>query len=1480
MAVAAGSRLGPYEIVERLGAGGMAEVYRAHDSRLGRDVAVKVVLTETAADEERLRQFEREARAIAALSHPAVTTVFDVGSHQGRPYIVLELLEGESLRQRLDRGPLSLREAVEAAIEVCGGLEAAHARGIVHCDLKPENLFLTVDGRVKILDFGIARLARTGRDPAATDTAPQLLMGTLAYLSPEQARGFVPDPRADLFALGAVLYEMLCGRRAFTAPSVADTIAAILHDDPPPARTAFGPVPAVLDRIVRRCLHKDPAERFHSAHDLALALEAVLDRPLPGSSRPDEHGERQPYPGLSAFTEADAPRFFGRESESATLWSRLKEGRLVALIGPSGAGKTSFVRAGVAASQLTGWAVIVCTPGRAPVQQLGQCLAPHLAGDPEALRQLVRFEDEDAAVALLQRWRRGYLATVVIVDQFEELFTLNPPDVQARFARLVGRAASEAGVRVVLSMRDDFLMRCHEHSALAPVFEGLMPLSPPAGEALRRALVEPARAEGYAFEEGLVEDMLADVQGERGALPLLAFTVALLWMERDRERRLLTRASYDAAGGVAGALARHAEETLERIGAGREAKVREVFRNLVTAEGTRAAVEREELLSVFEDRVAAGEALDELVDARLLTSYEVRGRDGERRDRVEIIHESLLRAWPRLVRWRAQDAEGALLRDQLKQAARLWDEKDRPADLLWSGTSYREYALWRERYRGSLTALEEDFARAMTDRAERQKRRRHAAVLGVIGALVLVLAVIGALLARTNQALEHSVLDEARARASKLVALGRVELGRDPTAAVAYARKSLEMADTIEARLLATEALWRGPTARVLPLPEELDCSRLAFSPDGRLMACSGFRQNVAVFPRDGSAPRVLGGHESLADARGVAFGAEGRDLLTWAPGDAAVRAWSTESWTSRDLPGEALWLRVVPAGRLVTIGPSGEGPRHVVRSFRIDGTGGERTVSWDPPPGLRFDQPGIRPLAASADARTLFFGRGASVFRRDLDGRGPDARLGGHASRVRDLLLDPGDRRLLSVDEEGEFRVLAPVDGALLSTLRGAPPQRFTLPSFDPAATRVAWAAPDGIHVWRLDDPPNAEPLHLPRGDVSDFGETKFTGDGRWLAAGSFGDAAFFPADLPYARVLRGHLEGPLAFTFAPDGRQLVSCAKDGARIWPLVPGAGAARRVELGGDYYCYGVAVDRRGETLVVVSPLMGVYSVPLAGGPFRKLLDFSRRRLAVSAVALDEESRRLAVASHYGDPREDMLLYVLDLERGTVETSPLREPGGRDPWAAGVRVLRFERDGSVLAAGEGGVRRWRPGRPLERILGGPGSYAVFDASRDGRTLAVLEGRFHLGSSTLSEARITLLDLATGARRPITTHGNTLLRMIATDAQGRVIVTGDAQGTVRVGLASGEPPHLLLGHERPVRALAVSPDGRWVVSAAGSDIRLWPMPDLSRPPFHTLPLDALLGRLRELTNLEVVEDPASPTGYRTEIGPFPGWKEVPSW
>ncbi len=484
MSLDSGSRLGPYEVLGLLGAGGMGEVYRAHDPRLGRDVALKVILTEGEPSAERLKRFEDEARAVARLSHPNVLSVFDVGAHDGRPYVVFELLEGETLRQRLRTGPLPLRPAVETAMQACRGLQAAHARGILHRDLKPENLFLTSDGFVKILDFGLAKLTRgDGAEAGAgrTQTVAGVVMGTPGYLSPEQARGGEADARSDLFALGAILYEALSGRRAFSGATAAETISAILHEDPPPVRTASGPLPGPVERVVRRCLAKEPGDRFHSAHDLAFALEAVLDRPAAAALVGDDGGTTSPYPGLGSFTEADADRFFGREGEVEALWQRIRARRLLAVIGPSGAGKTSFVRAGVVASRPSGWAAVVTTPGTSPLLMLGQALAPELQGDVEALRRLVRFEDPGEAFETLVRWRKAHAEALLVVDQFEELFTLCPPEAQSRFAALLGRLAGEAGVHVLLSMRDDFLMRCHEHEALAPVFAELTPLGPLGG---------------------------------------------------------------------------------------------------------------------------------------------------------------------------------------------------------------------------------------------------------------------------------------------------------------------------------------------------------------------------------------------------------------------------------------------------------------------------------------------------------------------------------------------------------------------------------------------------------------------------------------------------------------------------------------------------------------------------------------------------------------------------------------------------------------------------------------------------------------------------------------------------------------------------------------------------------------------------------------------------------------------------------------
>jgi len=277
-----GARFGPYEIVSPIAAGGMGEVYRGRDTRLERDVALKILPRGVATDPERVRRFQLEARAAGVLNHPNVTALYDVGTHDGAPYVVSELLEGQTLRQRIEEGPIPSRKAFEYGVQIAHGLAAAHEKGIVHRDLKPENVFITRDGRVKILDFGLAKLTELDAEPpapgeAATQgrSAPGIVLGTAAYMSPEQVRGKPADARSDIFAFGAILYEMLCGRRAFRGSSVVDTMSAVLREDPPDLSLSSRAVPREMDRIVHRCLEKSPAERFQSARDLAFHLQTA-----------------------------------------------------------------------------------------------------------------------------------------------------------------------------------------------------------------------------------------------------------------------------------------------------------------------------------------------------------------------------------------------------------------------------------------------------------------------------------------------------------------------------------------------------------------------------------------------------------------------------------------------------------------------------------------------------------------------------------------------------------------------------------------------------------------------------------------------------------------------------------------------------------------------------------------------------------------------------------------------------------------------------------------------------------------------------------------------------------------------------------------------------------------------------------------------------------------------------------------------------
>jgi eukaryotic-like serine/threonine-protein kinase len=287
MSLPNGTRLGPYEIVAPLGAGGMGEVYRARDTRLGRDVAIKVLPPSVSNDPERLRRFELEARAAGALNHPNILVIYDVGTQDGSAYLVSELLEGETLAERLRSGALPLRKALDIATQTARGIAAAHAKGITHRDLKPANIFVTADGRVKILDFGLAKVERSGVasgssqtiDTLATQSSPETqsgtVLGTVGYMSPEQVRGKPADARSDIFSLGAILYEMLSGSRAFSGDSSVEIMNAILKEDPRELAASNRNISPALERVIRRCLEKNPEERFQSASDLAFAIDAL-----------------------------------------------------------------------------------------------------------------------------------------------------------------------------------------------------------------------------------------------------------------------------------------------------------------------------------------------------------------------------------------------------------------------------------------------------------------------------------------------------------------------------------------------------------------------------------------------------------------------------------------------------------------------------------------------------------------------------------------------------------------------------------------------------------------------------------------------------------------------------------------------------------------------------------------------------------------------------------------------------------------------------------------------------------------------------------------------------------------------------------------------------------------------------------------------------------------------------------------------------
>ncbi|MBX5482821.1 MAG: protein kinase [Myxococcaceae bacterium] len=779
----------------------MGSVFLARDTRLGRRVAIKFLHTNSP---ELTQRFILEARTTARCSHENIVIIYEVDAFRGLPFMVLEYLQGKTLAETLKKGQrVPAPRAVELMVPVVRALVCAHEQGIVHRDLKPANILITDSGTIKVLDFGIAKVLQAENESlglvnevrqkqATAETAVGLqraagraaldpensnidtgeltrhgaIMGTLPFMAPEQWRAGTPiDHRADIWAVGIILFRLLSGKHPLD-PLVGEQlfVTGILNEPMPKLRTKAPDIPQGLADVVDRCLMKRKEERMPDALSLLRALEPFL----PGRFRAegDLSENQSPYAGLASFQEADADRFFGRTREIAAMVNRIADRPIIGVVGTSGAGKSSFVRAGlVPALKRSGeaWEALVIRPGRKPLAALADIVAPmvttstSVADDLKAREELIqrlRTEPGYVGTVLRSRARHEKKRILLFIDQFEELYTLVPDESErmAFTACLAGIADdATAPTRVVLSIRSDFLDRAAEDQAfMAELAQGLFFLNAPDRAGLRDALVQPAEMAGYKFEtQDMVEHMLDHLEETPGALPLLQFAATQLWERRDPARKMLTRQSYDAIGGIAGALASHADAVLQELPENGRKLARAVLLRLVTPERTRAIVSLEELRELSRDGAEVQRLVDQLVQARLLVVQKVGGGGGT----VEIVHESLIHSWPTLRRWLEENQEDAVFLEQLRNAARQWAGKGRDKDLLWRGEVVEEARRFQRRFRGELPEVQRAFLQAVFAEAARAARRKQALTIGagVFLVLLLVAATVALVVIRKAQ---------------------------------------------------------------------------------------------------------------------------------------------------------------------------------------------------------------------------------------------------------------------------------------------------------------------------------------------------------------------------------------------------------------------------------------------------------------------------------------------------------------------------------------------------------------------------------------------------------------------------------------------------------------------------------------------------------------------------------------------------------
>jgi serine/threonine protein kinase/WD40 repeat protein len=989
-----------YEIRERIGAGGFGAVYKAYQTTIGREVAIKVILPDRANQPDFIRRFESEAQLVARLEHPHIVPLYDYWRDPNGAYLVMRWLRGGSLRDALATGAFELRAILPLLDQITSALALAHRGGIIHRDIKPGNILLDEDGNAYLTDFGIAKDLSI-----PSQTASDMLIGSLDYISPEQARGERVTPRTDIYSLGVTLYEMITGHHPFEGISSVERLYKHINDPLPIITTLDAGVQEAVNTVIQKATAKNPEHRYADVLALAaefraavgvgattLAVEAQLTQreheilqlivdglankeiaqrltltlstikwhvnqiysklgvrsrvqaiirarelDLLGKGSADgatllistaDFNPINPYKGLLAFQSADSQDFFGREKITTALVKRMGESgdynRFLAVVGPSGSGKSSLVKAGLIPAlwrgELSGserWFVAEMLPGTHPLDELEVALIRIAANQGGNLHEHLRRDERGLVRCAGLILPNDGTELVLVIDQFEEVYTLaSDEDERAHFLALLCAAVTEprSRIRVVITLRADFYDRPLHDPQFGDLvrsrLETIMPLS---AEELERAIVRPAERTGATFEPGLVTTIIGDVNYQPGALPLLQFALTELF-ER-RQGRLLTRAAYDAIGGTTGALAKRAEEVYLGFAEREREIARQIFLRLVTlgegVEDTRRRATRSEFKAIAGD----SDVLDDILDT--LAAYRLLALDTDpatRTPTVELAHEALLREWERLRTWLNEARDDIKTQRQITIMAEEWRAADHDASFLARGSRLAGFEGWRSETTLALSQVEREFLDASLTQRQRDviaegarqareqslERRSRTFLRGLVGVLLLALLISTGLtvfaLDRESQA--QGARDEAvsafrnseRQRLS-LRADQVMDAGANGNIGFALAIRSLEFGYSPEADIALQRALDDGIPLRSLP-PVRNGIYSLFYSNDGTLIAVTGEAVVRIVDAATGFEVQTLLGDEVFRYAE---FAQD--DQLLVVLGDSTLTVWDTATW-------------------------------------------------------------------------------------------------------------------------------------------------------------------------------------------------------------------------------------------------------------------------------------------------------------------------------------------------------------------------------------------------------------------------------------------------------------------------------------------------------------------------------------------------------------------------------------------------------